>query len=219
VIASQLSGKKPSGETKQEDVPHKDLQRFQPPALQDDKPELSGNEGSGETDQGEERDEDLERVQPSALQDDDKSTPQCTVSRSFGDWLNLMMVHFDAIDILSRFVISGPFPYEGVSIMYMPPPPVTRELLPWKSLLRSKHFPTGQNSDPEEPSNEDIITFLETLLGKYKTIKAANDSLIRLVGKKRTTVPKIPLIGKKLVHQPGMADFHDIIKKMNNLIY
>lgn len=75
VITSQLSGKKHSGGTKQEGVPHKDLQHVQPPALQDDKLEFSGNEGSWETDQGEELYEDLQRVQQSALQDDGKSTP------------------------------------------------------------------------------------------------------------------------------------------------
>ena len=53
VITSQLFGKH-SGKTKQEDIPHKDLQHIQPPTLWDDKPELLGNEGSEETDQGEE---------------------------------------------------------------------------------------------------------------------------------------------------------------------
>lgn len=98
----------------------------------------------------------------------------------------------------------------------MPPPPVTQELLPWAKLLRSKHFPTGQNSDPEEPSNEDIIKFLETLLGKYKIIKAANDSLTQLVRKNRTSAPKVSLIGKMLINHPSMADFGEIIAKMNS---
>ncbi|KAF8236238.1 hypothetical protein L208DRAFT_1376144 [Tricholoma matsutake] len=103
---SQLLGKKHSGETKQEDVPHKDLQCIQPPMLQDDKPELSGSEGSGETIKGKEHNEDLQCVQPSALQDNDQSTPRSTVWKSFGDWLNLIMVHFDTINTLSHFVIS-----------------------------------------------------------------------------------------------------------------
>lgn len=106
VIMSQLLGKKHSGETKQEDVPHKDLQCIQPPMLQDDKPELSGSEGSGETIKGKEHNEDLQCVQPSALQDNDQSTPRSTVWKSFGDWLNLIMVHFDTINTLSHFVIS-----------------------------------------------------------------------------------------------------------------
>jgi len=89
-------------------------------------------------------------------------------------WLNLMVVYFDAILVLSQFVKNEGSVDIDVEVLLQPTPP--REMLPWKTLLRHKQFfPTS----PSSPSVDEIIRFLEpipTHLGKTNPGKKDEDS-------------------------------------------
>jgi hypothetical protein len=52
----------------------------------------------------EERDDELEGVQPAVIQPDGVPMPLC---KSYRDWLRLMMVHFDAVEILVSYLWSA----------------------------------------------------------------------------------------------------------------
>jgi len=54
---------------------------------------------------------------------------------SYRDWLKLMVAHLDAIIIIHIHVCGNCFLYMGLSIQVLSPPPVSLELLPWKTLL------------------------------------------------------------------------------------
>jgi hypothetical protein len=113
------------------------------------------NETSRETQ--DERDEDLEAVQPFA-----KSVGKpMPLWKSYRDWLRLMIVHFDAVDILVGFATSPQFHYKTISLQVVVPPTVNNELLPWRDLFaKPEFFPTGNTQDPF--SNNDILKFLES---------------------------------------------------------
>ena len=126
------------------------------------RPEKVGGGGGGE-----EPDADLQGVYAETRQNDRGQEIEIPLWESYMNYLKLLVAHFDAIDILHRYVVGTHFTgYSGVIIKVFPPPPVTRHLLSWKDLLRSKDFPDSPKSGAgasasDELSNEDIITFLE----------------------------------------------------------
>ncbi|KAF8345214.1 hypothetical protein F5887DRAFT_1196494 [Amanita rubescens] len=120
--------------------------------------------GSGA--EGGEIDADHQGVQPSAYRDD----AEVPLWMSYRDWLRLMVVHFDAVAIIYRHVTGKYFPYEGVALRVIAPPPVDNKLLPWEELLRSQHF-------PGEGRAEEIINFLKDSKTKAKLMKKAAKSL------------------------------------------
>ncbi len=117
---------------------------------------------NGSDAEGDEIDADHQDVQPFTYRGDNK----VPLWMSYRDWLRLMVVHFDAVAIIHRHVTSKYFPYEGVSLRVIVPPPVDDKLLPWEELLRSQHF-------PGEGRTEEIIKFLKDSKTKAKLIKTA----------------------------------------------
>lgn len=80
-----------------------------------------------------ERDEDLKAVQPS----------EKPLWRSYIDWLRLIVAHFDAVDILVRYVTGPLFPHKAISIRMLVAPDTGSDLLPWADLFADATlFPT-----------------------------------------------------------------------------
>lgn len=82
------------------------------------------------------------------------------ISQRFWDWSRLLVVHLDAPMIIHGQVSSGEFQarYKSVSAKILCPPVVSPELLSFKKLLNSTHFPT--TSPKSAHTNEDIIEFV-----------------------------------------------------------
>ena len=78
---------------------------------------------------------------------------------SYRNWLKLIVAHMDTVAILSAHVCGNTFPYTGISIKIIPPQPVSSTLLPWKTLLQSRHFPKANDL-------EDLIQFFDGWLKK-----------------------------------------------------
>lgn len=94
----------------------------------------------------EEEDEDLLSVQP---------TDEAPLWQSYVDWLKLMVVHFSASHILSKYVRT--LQNVRIAIKVLMPPTPDDIILPWHCLLDSQHFPA---SGVDVPSNAAIVEFL-----------------------------------------------------------
>ena len=71
---------------------------------------------------------------------------------SYVAWLRLIVGHFDAVEILSKFVHSNLFSYDSISIQIMLTPNTTPQKLEWRKLF----------TDPRYlPTNNDMLKFLE----------------------------------------------------------
>jgi len=134
----------------------------------------------GDIDTTEDVDVDLEAVHPSARVDNQK----VELWKSYRDWLVLMVAHFDGVAILRKYVTGSSFPYKGISIRVVSPPPVTETLLHWEELLQSTHFPVDSASDEPFTSNEDIIRFLRKAQLMRKTQKSLRPLLLKPQSKK-----------------------------------
>ena len=94
----------------------------------------------GEAKEQEEVDEDLEAVQPFIKVN---GVIQTHLWKSYIDWLQLIIVHFDAVEDLVRYFTGKDCPVKAISIHILAPPPVDKCLLPWRELLNdSTLFPT-----------------------------------------------------------------------------
>jgi hypothetical protein len=99
-----------------------------------------------------EEDSDLRSVQPSAIHNGEP----VPLWRSYLNWLRLMVVYFDAVSTLIKYIKQRDFQYDGVTIKILTPPRVSQDMLPWMKLLESKHFPDMPLS---ATSTADIIEF------------------------------------------------------------
>jgi hypothetical protein len=81
--------------------------------------------------------------------------------QSYKDWLMLMVLYFDATQVLSKHVRSLHLPSPvDVSIKILSPPRPDLKMLTWRDLLRhERYFPKLPNK-PLQPSAEELITFL-----------------------------------------------------------
>ena len=120
----------------------------------------------GET-EGQE-DEDLKAVQPFV---NVNSIVQTHLWKSYIEWLGLIMVHFDAVEILVRYVTGQDWPAKDISIHILVPPPVGSRLLSWRELLDdSTLFPTKTAWNPPSShasadiTNAGILKFLDNAL-------------------------------------------------------
>ena len=78
---------------------------------------------------------------------------------SYCDWLRLMVVHFDAVNILVSYVAQPNFD-RNISIKILVAPPVDDALLLWKDLFNDpKLFPTIDR--PLSKTDNEILFFLE----------------------------------------------------------
>jgi hypothetical protein len=122
------------------------------------------------TEQPAERDEDIEAVRESVK----KGEPLAT---AYLNWFRLLVVHFDAVDILATYVTGKSFPYQDISINIMVPPDSTQEFLPWQNLFVESTLPTPATIlGVPNATNDDIFQFLTGALQslpQFQRAKAA----------------------------------------------
>ena len=112
--------------------------------------------------EGEDEDEELEAIQ------DNKNG---SLSKSYGGWLRLMVVHFDAIETLVDFVNNSGLSYKTISIKILVPPTTSHKVLPWSELFTDPDlFPTTDvlNPDSNTRSNAKIKHFLQKAIEKAR---------------------------------------------------
>ena len=120
-----------------------------------------------------ELDEDLEAVQPSVTVEGTSMPP--LISTSYIDWMKLMIVHFDAVNILVGYVTGTDFKYDTISIQILVAPPEDDRLLPWKDLiLDSTLFPP--EPDNAGISNVEIFGILNNAIKYSEKVKGAKTS-------------------------------------------
>jgi hypothetical protein len=121
-------------------------------------------------------DEDLEAVWPSAA-----TGGPIPLWQSYWDWFRLLLVHFQAVDVLTESINRQKIPADTpISIQVLIPPRVDDKLLPWRDLLTDKKlFPTFSSGTLHKiaRSNDDILRFLEEGTRDIsKWSKAASDA-------------------------------------------
>jgi len=127
-----------------------------------------GKDEEGEED-SEELDEELEAI-PQRTEEGPKP-----LWKIYRDWLQLMVVHFNAVDVLFGYVSGLSFPYESISIKILVPPTINRNLLSLQELLTNNDlsFPKFDLDMPNGPTNEQISTYImnaKTLLNRAKSL-------------------------------------------------
>jgi hypothetical protein len=147
-------------------------------------------------DASEEDDVELRSVQPFAI----RQGQPLPLWKAYRDWLRLLQIHFDAIEIvaghLNRLPNTG-HPID-ISIRILAPSLPDHQVLPWKELLRNKkYFPEIAMVDGfESPSVEDIINFLDSDLrvdtrkGPEQTKGTSIDQVMKSVNAIATKFPE-----------------------------
>ena len=80
--------------------------------------------------------------------------------RAFCEWLKLMLVHFDAVNILTAHVKSHQISEVTIKVISVPYP--DENLLEWRKLLKNKrYFDASVGPFGTRPSTDEIIAFLE----------------------------------------------------------
>ena len=111
-------------------------------------PKLNEDFKQDEQDEEDERDEDLEAVQPQAqARDNYSSIQQMPLHESYSEWLKLMLVYFDAIDVLKRYVTGSRFPFKTIDIKILVSPRTSTSLLPWRDIFNLDIFSTSLPGD------------------------------------------------------------------------
>jgi hypothetical protein len=131
------------------------------------------DEGREAEDKG--REEDLEAVDPSVHGVD--------LCEFYWKWFRLLLVHFQAAEILTRYV-SEPRFQSGtpISIRILSPPQADDKLLPWQELFADEKFlpPTSVRLGNTETSNAEILNILTEgtwdILKWSSAIKAAKEA-------------------------------------------
>lgn len=164
-----------------------------------------GEDGGGGNEDDECEDEELEATM---------ATNKWSLSESYGAWLRLMVIHFDAIEILVSFVNGTGKSYEAISIKILIPPTTTPKVLPWSELFTYPYlFPAidAQNPNSITKSNAEIKQFLEDAIDNAKfasdsyalarkvqtswnsgQLNAARDALSKLTSLSPSPSPRLP---------------------------
>jgi hypothetical protein len=105
------------------------------------------------TPEGEE-DTDFQHLKPYSMRNGKILLPW----ESYRDWLKLMLLYFDAAQVLLTHVNSWSPHIPAISITIITPPVPNKMMLPWSDLLENKRlFPTLDG----EPSGKDFVEFLK----------------------------------------------------------
>ncbi|KJA14870.1 hypothetical protein HYPSUDRAFT_59125 [Hypholoma sublateritium FD-334 SS-4] len=114
----------------------------------------SGNVNEAEVD------EDLEAIQPQIYSG--------VIPQNFIDWLQLVVAHFDAVDVVYRFVTSSSFHYNYISATILVSPTSPKEIYPWRKMLVDPIFPQMHNDLVQKLSisNIDLLNFLEVAVSQ-----------------------------------------------------
>ena len=102
---------------------------------------------------GDEQDEDLEALHG----DKSDSIPQA-LHVSYSEWLKLMLVYFDAIDVLEQFIGGSRFPFKTIDITILVSPRTSTILLPWKDIFNSKFL---SNLTLVEPTSDSLLLYFQ----------------------------------------------------------
>jgi hypothetical protein len=170
---------------------------------------------------GKECDVELKGIQPAVMQHD---SMLMSLWKSYKDWLRLMVVHFDAVDILNSYITGPHFNHDTISIKILMPPPVGGAMLPWQVLLKdSNHFPTKcvlsahsalDMLDVSPPTNDDILKFLETAISSDpQHARNSTKTIVKAIAKLKPdnnqatyeqAINKVELLGKSRL--PGWQE-------------
>jgi hypothetical protein len=112
-----------------------------------------------------EPDEDLEAVQPQA-RDNFDSTQQLPLHQSYSEWLKLMLVYFDATEVLKGYVTGSRFPFKTIDIAIMVSPRTSNTLLRWQEVFTPEILSIV--TQDEHHSNSD------TLLAYFQKAASSN---------------------------------------------
>jgi hypothetical protein len=172
----------------------------------------------------EERDDELEGVQPAVIQPDGEPMP---LWKSYRDWLRLMVVHFDAAEILVAHITGPHFNHDNISIKILVSPPVGQAMLPWQTLLKdSALFPMQSACSTLDvldyaahPTNDGILKFLEIAVSSnpqdaWNSAKTAAKAIAKLKPDSTQAafgcaIKKIELLGKS-----GLPGWHEYTAKI-----
>jgi hypothetical protein len=96
--------------------------------------------------------------------------------KTYRDWMQLMVVYFDAAKILTTYATSQSHPFKAVSFKILATPPVDDRFLPYHELLNdSLLFPVADASG-KPVKNEEILKFLDNGFNSLEAAKK-NDKL------------------------------------------
>jgi hypothetical protein len=127
---------------------------------------MSVVEAADEAQNGEcdEKDEELQAVQPFVVVPGVDPDEIVTVPlwKSYRNWLRLLVVHFDAVDILVRHFARSRSP---VSLQILTMPRVDTALLTMTKLIKSAHFPT--NTVDSSVTNDGILKFIQEAISAH----------------------------------------------------
>jgi hypothetical protein len=174
---------------------------------------VKGEEQCGDR---EDNDEELEAVQPSVTIQPSTVIP---LWRSYRNWLRLMVVHFDAVHILSRYFQTGPNSQHQplISLRILVAPPVDRALFPWRQLLDSTHFPTESYRNLRI-TNGQILDFLKNAVTTTETVKSVMKIWTNQLRQNQASKTRIDAEVQKLTASklPGWSASAEELAKMLN---
>ena len=111
----------------------------------------AGIEETVNWEEGEVSDEDVEILE----------TQGKSLSKSYVDWLALMVVHIDAVEVLAWYVTQGYNYNKHISIKHLVAPDTVFDLLPLEELFDDiQAFPMTIEGDPNSMPNSKLIPFL-----------------------------------------------------------
>ncbi|KDR67659.1 hypothetical protein GALMADRAFT_231839 [Galerina marginata CBS 339.88] len=127
------------------------------------------------------RDENLKDKDLKDISDKELTTLLCNVllldkgkrgsqklTKSYVHWLQLIVAHFNAVEIIVKYVMSSKFRHHGITVKCLVAPKASVDLYDWRKLLvHSEYFPTrdptlvGTVASLSESTNTEILDFLE----------------------------------------------------------
>jgi len=140
-------------------------------------PNVVLNEEEGEEEHSEDLKEELEAIQQ-------RTKEPKPLRKIYRDWLQLMVVHFHAADVLYGYINRDLVNFDTISVKILVPPTINRNLLNLEDILTDKDlfFPKMDMVTPGGPSNENLFKFIQDA---EKSFNAAH-SLVKvasLIGK------------------------------------
>lgn len=128
----------------------------------------------------EEPDVELKAVQPLVHVNGDVES---RVWKSYVDWLRLIIVHFDSVDVLAEYFTGSGIPDQPVTIHIVFPREVDNQLLSWRKLFADNTlFPTTTPPDDlkigvADIQNADLLKFLNTAVDSIAASHAHANAL------------------------------------------
>jgi hypothetical protein len=90
--------------------------------------------------------------------------------KTYRDWMQLMVVYFDAAKVLTTYAASQTHPFKAVSFKILATPPVDKGFLPYPELLNDPLLFPVADASGKSVKNEEILKFLDD---GFKSLEAA----------------------------------------------